>query len=315
MTDELVSALDRIKLTDVDIQKPFLKWVGGKTQIIHHILNTFPKKINTYHEIFVGGGSVLLALLSLQATNEIEIKNEIRAYDLNEGLINVYKNIQTHPEELYDELSIYYKKINELTGTEVNRKPNNFKDAETSQESYYYWIRQTFNQIQDITSLEYSAKFIFLNKTCFRGLYREGPRGFNVPYGHYKSFNIIPKQELTAISTLLKPVEFVCSDFASSMKNCIAGDFVYLDPPYAPEDSKSFVGYNKEGFDLDQHTTLFKMINEFTTSNISFVMSNSNVDMVNDSFTTCSITTVDARRAINSKKPGSKTKEVIIQNF
>ena len=315
MADKLVESFNAISLNDKKFQKPFLKWVGGKTQIIKDVLNNFPKTINNYHEIFVGGGSVLFAALELFNKNNITITGNIYAYDLNLGLISLYKNIQTNPNEIHSKLSEYYSKINSITGGEINRKPNSLADAETSKESYFYWIRKQFNEIEDKTSLTYSAMFLFLNKTCFRGMYREGPSGFNVPYGHYKTFRCIEKEDLISISRLIQPVVFTCIDFKMSMDECEKNDFVYLDPPYAPEDTTSFVGYTKDGFNLKQHQLLFKMANELSDKNIKFLMSNSNVKLVRDSFTKLNITEIEARRAINSKKPQSKTTEVFIKNF
>lgn len=296
----------------MNIQKPFLKWVGGKTQIINHIISKFPNEINNYHELFLGGGSVLLALLSLQKEKRIAIKNKIYAYDINLPLINVYKHIQTKKEELYEYITFYLTEYDSITGNIINRKPTTIDEAKTSKESYYYWIRKKYNNI-DKNSVECSALFMFINKTCFRGMYREGPNGFNVPYGHYKKTpSIITKNELDSISELIKDVNFIHSDFNSSIKNVRKGDFVYLDPPYAPENQKSFVGYVANGFSLDTHINLFAEIKKL--DNIKFVMSNSKVELVLNNFKDYNCEDILARRAINSKKPGSTTTEVIIYN-
>jgi DNA adenine methylase len=142
-------------------------------------------------------------------------------------------------------------------------------------------------------------------------MYREGPNGFNVPYGHYKKTpTIITEHDLTFISDLIKDVEFIQSDFSSSFQNLNTGDFVYLDPPYAPENDKSFVGYVADGFNLDMHTKLFDEITKM--NDIHFVMSNAKVDLVTDYFKDYNCVDITARRAINSKNPGSTTTEVII---
>jgi len=298
------------KMTDYTVQKPFLKWIGGKTQIIHEIIQKIPTEFNNYHELFLGGGSVLFAVLSLQRQNKITIKNKLYAYDINESLINVYKHIQSNKDELFGFITSYINEYDSITGVVINRKPASIEDAKTSKESYYYWIRNKFNNI-DKKSIECSALFMFINKTCFRGMYREGPNGFNVPYGHYKKTpTIITEHDLTFISDLIKDVEFIQSDFSSSFQNLKIGDFVYLDPPYAPENDKSFVGYVADGFNLDMHTKLF---NEITKMNdIHFVMSNAKVDLVTDYFKDYKCVDITARRAINSKNPGSTTTEVII---
>ena len=111
-----------------------------------------------------------------------------------------------------------------------------------------------------------------LNKTGFRGMYREGPKGFNIPYGHYKKTpTIVTKKELDEISNLIKNVEFIVSDFKDSIKNVKEGDFIYLDPPYAPENKKSFVGYTAEGFSLETHNKLFNEVKQFDKKNIKII--------------------------------------------
>jgi|TARA_B110000858_G_C17804365_1_gene477072 DNA adenine methylase len=300
-------------MTKYKLQKPFLKWVGGKTQIIDNILDKIPNTIENYHELFLGGGSVLFAILSLQKQNKIKINNKIYAYDINKDLINVYKNIQNNKDELWTYITKYITEYHNITGDEINRKAYTYEEALTSKESYYYWIRTKYNNINKNT-VECSALFMFLNKTCFRGMYREGPNGYNVPYGHYKKTpTIITEEDLNNINILIKDVIFIQSDFCNSFTNIKSGDFVYLDPPYAPENKTSFVGYVKDGFTLDNHITLFNKIKDL--NNIKFIMSNSNVKLVLDNFADFSIETIKARRAINSKKPDSTTTEVLIYRF
>jgi DNA adenine methylase len=302
-----------------DIQKPFIKWVGGKTQIINDIISRFPTEMNNYHELFLGGGSVLLALLSLQKQNKIRIDNKIYAYDINNKLINLYKNIQNNHTVLYEYIKQYIDEYDSIEGIEgiegdvINRKPNNIEEAKTSKESYYYWMRKKYNELSiDTDSAEHAALFMVINKTCFRGIYREGPNGYNVPYGHYtKTPQVITEIQLNDISSLIKDVKFIHSDFSDSIKNVTEGDFVYLDPPYAPENNTSFVGYNADGFGLNKHIELFEEIKKLKTK---FVMSNSKVDLVTEAFKDYNSIDIIARRAINSKKPQSVTTEVIIYN-
>lgn len=293
-------------------QKPFLKWVGGKTQILDKILNKIPKEMNNYHEPFVGGGSVLLAVLSMKERGDIKIKGNIYACDLNEGLINVYKHIQNNKDDLFNHIETIINDYDELTGDEINRKPQTIEEATTSKESYYYWLRDKFNNCNK-ASAEYAALFMIINKLCFRGIYREGPNGFNVPYGHYKNTpTIITKQDINRLSDLLKDVNFICCDFMDAFKKIKKYDFVYFDPPYAPENPKSFVKYLEGGFDLECHEKLFDNILKLDRKYIRYVLSNANVDMVLDKFSECNIDEITARRAINSKNPESITKEVII---
>ena len=121
-------------MSEHKLRKPFLKWVGGKTQIINDIISKIPEDMNNYHELFLGGGSVLLAVLSLQKQNKIQIRNKIYAYDINHDLINVYKNIQTNKEELYAIINSYIKTYDSIEGTVVNRKPSSIEEAKTSKE-------------------------------------------------------------------------------------------------------------------------------------------------------------------------------------
>ena len=301
------------------IQKPPLKWAGGKTQIIDSIMNEFPTNINNYHELFLGGGSVLLAVLSLQSQDKLKIKGKIYAYDINPNLINLYINIQNNKDELYDHISKYMKIYDSCDGNVINRKAKTIEEAKSSKESYYYWMRKEFNELRktDASSVKVSALLLILNKTCFRGIYREGPNGFNVPYGHYKTTPVIIKKEiLDKICELIRNVSFKCLDFRESIKSVKKDDFVYLDPPYAPESKTSFVGYTSDGFNLEMHNKLFDDIINLDKANINikFVMSNANVDFVKERFKNYKCQEINARRAINSKKPQSVTTELIIGN-
>lgn len=299
------------------IQKPPLKWVGGKTQMIDSLMDEFPKSINNYHELFLGGGSVLLAVLSLQSQQKLNIKGRIFAYDTNPRLINLYKHIQNDKEELYGYISDYMRIYDSLDGNIINRKAKTIEEAMTSKESYYYWIRNEFNNFSedDRNSVKSSALFLVLNKTCFRGIYREGPNGFNVPYGHYKTTPVIIKKEnLDKINELIRDVSFMCLDFRESIKRVKKGDFVYLDPPYAPENKSSFVGYTADGFNLEMHNKLFDDIIKLDKKKVKFILSNANVDLVTERFKEYRCKEICARRAINSKKPNSVTTEVIIGN-
>ena len=237
--------------------KPFLKWVGGKTQILNHIVSTIPTDIMNYHEPFLGGGSVLLKILSLMKEGKINIRGEIYASDVNVSLINLYKDVQNNKDVLYAYIKQYMDKY----------------DGESS----YYNMRTLYNT-GEMESVEKSALFLILNKLCFRGLYREGPRGFNVPFGNYKNTNIVDKEHLDTISNLIQPVSFKCQDFRQSLSEIGTEDFVYLDPPYAPESSKSFVGYNLNGFSSNDHIELFNMTKKLER----FTISNANVDIVRE---------------------------------
>ena len=305
---------------NIEFMKPFIKWVGGKTQIINNVLTLFPNEINNYYEPFLGGGSVLLALLSKQKNGSIIINGNVYASDLNMTLIGLYKNIQSNPSLLIKELNRIITEYEiSKNGNAINRKAVTIADAYTSTESYYYYTRYKFNLIKgnEKNSIAASAMFIFINKTCFRGVYREGPNGFNVPYGHYKNLTIFNEEHINSISLLIKNVIFTHSQFNNTLLPISSGDFVYLDPPYAPENQKSFVSYNAEGFTLDNHKQLFKSCADMKEKNVRFLMSNANVLLVQNSFPLPLYQTqiISCRRAINSKNPDAKTNEVLITNY
>ena len=303
----------------IHVPKPILKWVGGKTQIIDKLITDFPVEINNYREIFLGGGSVLLTLLSYVKSGIIKIQGNIYAYDLNEPLIYIYKNIQTHHNELYDILQTIITDFNKCGNGEINRNPTNITEATIAKENYYYWIRSEYNKLclTDKKSILGSAMFIFLNKTCFRGVFRVGPKGFNVPYGHYNNPEIINKEHLQEIHNLIQNVVFECCDFNTSLTIVEPNDFVYLDPPYAPETDTSFVGYTENGFNIENHTNLFKLIHILTDTNKKIMLSNADVSLVRDNFTNEKYSTLSilCKRSINSKNPDAKAKEVIIKNY
>jgi DNA adenine methylase len=297
------------------VVKPFMKWVGGKTQILEDVLAMFPAEMNSYYEPFLGGGSVLLGLLSYVKEGKIRVTGKICASDLNSNLIGLYKNIQSNPEELIEELNEILGEFNSIEGTEVNRNAEDIEEALTSPESYYFWIRSRFNGLskEERTTPAGSAMLLFMNKTCFRGVYREGPKGFNVPFGNYKNPSVFEEEHIREVSELIQEVEFETCSYTESLSKVKKGDFVYLDPPYAPETGTSFVSYTADGFDLDNHKLLFRLCAEMPAK---FLMSNAEVSLVKDAFPSPKYKTkiISCRRTINSKKPESKTNEVLITN-
>lgn len=303
--------------------KPVLKWVGGKSQILDTILSEFPRSLNNYHEPFIGGGSVLLGLLSLIKEGHIKLSGKVYASDKNDALIGVYHNIQQRADELIVELSKLVKKYLNISGEcevgfTLNRNPIDEEEGLECKEQYYYWLRRVYNNMskEEKCSCKGAAHFIFLNKTCFRGIYREGPNGFNVPYGNYKNPSIYDEEHIKGISSLIQDVVFRCQGFERSLEYVMEKDFVYMDPPYAPETSKSFVSYTSDGFSRDMHDKLFKLCDNMThMNNVNFMMSNADVEQVRKCFPSdkYKIQVISCKRSINSKKPDSKTNEVIVK--
>ena len=280
--------------------KPFLKWVGGKTNILDKLTEYIPREINNYYEPFLGGGSVLIHFLGLVEKGCILLKGNVYASDINETLINTYKSIQARPEILSKTLKVYFDEYNETK----------------NKEEYYYKIRTLFNSFKE-HSIEKSAVFIFLNKTCFRGLYRENKNGkFNVPYGHYKTTpKMITLEELKKLQKLFEKVTFEIVSFENVLDKVQEGDFVYLDPPYVPvnETKTDFVQYNSKGFDKQFHSLLFEKVKQLKGN---FTMSNSNCEMTIQTFSNSNVNVIKviAKRSIHSKNPETKTTELIISN-
>jgi DNA adenine methylase len=266
-------------------------------------MSKFPAHIRgNYIEPFVGGGSVLLALLTEIKNAKIKVDGHIIATDINATLIAMYNTIKQSPTQFYNEIEPYIQSYTT-------------KSTLTDKEAYYYECRHEFNSIADKTALRATALFLFLNKTCFRGLWREGPNGFNVPFGNYKTPEITSQSILSVMSTLIQPVTFICQDYKLTLQTVSSHDFVYLDPPYVPEKKTSFTKYAKGDFTADEHTRLFTLL----TSNYPapFLMSNSATQPVLDAFCDTSrftIETLNCKRSINSKKPESTTNEVLINS-
>ncbi len=288
-----------------NIQKPFLKWIGGKSDILDSIIQNLPKECNNYHELFLGGGSVLFGVLSMQKCGKLTIKNNIYAYDINKSLIDTYKTIQNKPKELHNKITEVFNEYNII--------PNLKSENEHSKEKMYYTLRTQFNTTKDLFTKSYL--FIVLNKLCFRGMFREGPNGFNVPFGHYKNINFIPLKEFIQISELIKNVNFICKDFVESIKDINKDDFVYLDPPYMPLNKTSFVKYTKNDFNLETHSLLFNNVLNFNNKDIKFIMSNNDLDSLKEIFKDFTIQIINCKRRINSKNPGSSINELIIKNL
>lgn len=279
--------------------KPIVKWIGGKGDLLPTLMPMFPTHMNNYREPFVGGGSVLLATLGRIQSGEITLEGNVYASDINEALIGMYKNIQSQPEALWTE-------------TEKWMIPYKSYPKEI-QKDFYYEARNAYNAV-DKTTLGASALFIFLNKTCFRGLYRTNQDAiFNASFGNYTNPEILNHDHLMEIHRLIQGVVFQVMDFDAAMKERKEGDFVFMDPPYVPVNQTSFVQYNKEGF--DKHEILFKRCKSLS---VRFMLCNSSTALVENEFKGeegFQIRHVEAKRRVNSKEPGKTAMEVIITNY
>ena len=268
--------------------KPFVKWAGGKNQLLSELLRLMPQNYNTYIEPFVGGGALFFKIKPQKA-----IIN-----DYNAELINVYRVIKYNVEELIKSL----------------KKHKNTKE-------YYYKIRnidRDKNKYRLLSPIEKASRFIFLNKTCYNGLYRVNSKGqFNVPFGNYKNPNFIEEENLKKCSNVLKNVIILNDDFEIIKEYIQENDFVYFDPPYMPiSKTSSFTSYTHNGFSKEDQIRLKKLCDFLTKHNVYFMLSNSYNNFILELYKNYKINIVYANRAINCKANGrGKIKEVIIINY
>lgn len=269
---------------------PVLKWVGGKRQLLPSIKPMLPKRITSYCEPFVGGGAVLF---------DLQPKSAI-VNDINSDLILVYTVIRDNVEALIKLLETY---------------PN--------EEGFYYELRNIDREQEKydkLSEIEKAARVIFLNKTCYNGLYRVNNAGkFNSPFGKYKNPNIVNAPVLRAVSAYFNSSEitFSTADFELVLEQVRRGTFVYLDPPYDPvSDTSSFTGYSKGGFSREQQIRLRECCDKLNARGVKFMLSNSATDFIREQYSNYHITIVQAKRAINSvaSKRGD-VDEVIITNY
>lgn len=280
--------------------KPVLKWVGGKRQLMPFLMGHFPQRTpKTYYEPFIGGGAVLFHL---------QPKGAIVG-DSNPELVNCYEVIRDSVEDLIEELRIH-----------ADRMARDPADAE-----YYYQIRALDRESRfgETPAVERAARIIFLNKTCYNGLFRVNSRGqFNVPFGKwYKSPKVLDEAGLRSVSRYLRDsrTQIMHSDFEAIIKLAGEGDYVYLDPPYDPvSETASFTGYDANGFDRDDQLRLKRCMDDATDRGCKVMQSNASTSFIHELYSDprYKIVVVPAGRAINSKASGrGKVDEVIILNY
>lgn len=269
---------------------PVVKWVGGKRQLLEELTPLFPNKINIYCEPFVGGGAVLFD----------RQPNTAYINDSNAELINVYEVIRDNVQELI--ISLQQHK---------------------NESEYFYRIRdldRDHAKFEKLSNIERASRMLYLNKTCFNGLFRVNNAGeFNTPFGHYKNPNIVNAQRLLAVNKYFNEAKIHISnvDYSEELEKISKGSFVYLDPPYDPvSTTSSFTGYTKGGFDRDEQIRLRECCDRLNSRGIKFMLSNSATDFIKEQYKEYNIKIVKAKRAINSvaSKRGD-VDEVVIRNY
>ncbi|MCZ6675724.1 MAG: DNA adenine methylase [Candidatus Poribacteria bacterium] len=271
------------------VASPFLKWAGGKTQLLKQFEPLFPPKFERYIESFIGGGAVFFHLFSFGRIREARLS------DNNEELINCYQVVKTDVSELISLLKTHQKCHNE---------------------DYYYHMRSL--QPIDLSLVERAARILYLNKTCFNGLYRVNRKGqFNVPIGSYENPAICNEDALTAASRVLENVTILHADFEECTNAAQTNDFVYLDPPYSPiSETANFTQYTKDGFSGKDQQRLATVFEQLTTKNCYAMLSNSDCEPIRQLYQKHHIETVRAKRAINSKATArGAIGEIVVRNY
>ncbi len=271
--------------------RPFLKWVGGKRQLLTSIAEHLPERMDKhrYIEPFVGGGAVLFHLQPYNALIN----------DSNKELINVYNVIKDFPEELIDDLK------------------KHFNEAD-----YFYRIRalDRTDDFDRLTHVQRASRLIYLNKTCYNGLYRVNKAGnFNAPFGRYKKPNILNEAKIKAVSRFLNShnISIKNEDYTEILKLADENSFVYLDPPYHPiSESSNFTGYVQGGWDRFDQIRLREACDALNSGGIKFLQSNSSAQFIKEQYRKYNIITVKASRAVNSNGADrGEIDEVLIKNY
>lgn len=270
--------------------KPVLKWVGGKTQLLDHIRERIPSDIGTYYEPFIGGGAVFFNIAPQKAVIS----------DMNGELINLYQVIKTSPDALIASLKRH------------QNTPEYFYQLRSKDRN-----RKNFKRLSPISK---ASRLIYLNRTCFNGLFRVNSRGeLNAPFGYYKNPQICNEPNIREISGFLSShdIEIIEADFEQALSTAKAGDFVYLDPPYDPvTDTASFTGYVAGGFDREQQRRLKACCDRLNAAGVKFLLSNSATEFILELYKDYKIDLVNAKRNINCKGDSrGAVQEVLVRNY
>lgn len=270
---------------------PFVKWAGGKRQLLSQIKERMPQTYHQYYEPFVGGGAVIFDLMPSKALIN----------DINKALINAYKQICDVPK-------VFLQEINKLD-TQM------WDDGKR----YYYALREHYNDkmMKSEYDVELAALFVFINKHCFNGLYRVNGKGlFNVPYNNSRGVSV-DETVIMEVSEYLKGITIMEGDFETACVEASKGDFVFLDSPYAPLNPTSFESYTKEGFDIESHKRLAALYDKLTAKGCYCMLTNHNTELIHELYDNkgYTIDVVNVKRMINSDASNRVGKEVIIRNY
>lgn len=275
---------------------PFVKWAGGKTQLVERLLARMPAEFDAYIEPFVGGGAMLLSLTDTLQGRTVVIN------DVNMSLVTTYRTIQTNVDELIAGIAAL-----------DDGMPS---DADGVKE-YYYAQRVAYNEF--LKAEDYGAKssalLIWLNKHCFNGLYRVNGKGlFNVPWNR-NTKPCLDEQNLREVASALEPVDIRQGDFEDVARLANAGDFVFLDSPYVPVKADSFIDYTADGFTYEDHVRLSKVYRDLADRGVYVMETNHNVDLIYELYDGFDIEVVDVKRMINRNASDRTGQEVIITNY
>lgn len=283
--------MTKVNPTAHDKTQPFIKWAGGKRQLIPAINERLPQNWNSYFEPFVGGGAVLFELQPEHA-----IIN-----DINKALVNLYKQVQTSVEPL----------MKEVDGIDQGLA------SASDPKEYFYSVRNRYNGFlsKGIHNLSSAALLLFLNKHCFNGLYRVNAKGlFNVPYNGslVASYS---KENLVAASKYLSEITILQGDFEAACAKAKKGDFIFFDSPYAPLNPTSFEAYTKEGFSHEEHVRLSNLFKELTGRGCYCMLTNHNTPFIRDLYQEFTVEEIQVRRSINSDASKRTGTEIIVRNY
>jgi DNA adenine methylase len=267
--------------------KPFIKWAGGKRQLLDKLISNLPDNFNNYHEFFLGGGAFYFKLWSMNLIKKAYLN------DLNSELINAYKIIQRRVDELIEELK---------------------RDKYKNESSSYYQIRSS----EPVDEVEKAARFIYLNKTAYNGLYRVNKAGkFNVPFGKYKNPKILDEDNLILVSEALKPATLLSVDFSEILAYAKREDFAYFDPPYYPLSSTAnFTSYTSDNFSPKDQERLKQTVDKLTEMGVKVMVSNSYTDFITNLYNNYRQVEVFAKRAISCKaETRGNVSELVLLNW